>query len=95
MIGANRKPAPWQPRIAARPTAPRAVKTMTIDQLARARSIARAFPKPCAVSGRHGGVTFGAPRNAGKPPVTFDEAEFADMTDAQVIARLRDAWGVT
>lgn len=62
--------------------------------ISRARAIAAAYPGPCAVSGKHGKdcLAFGAPRNLGKPLVLIPTAEFAAMTDEEVLERLHSAW---
>jgi hypothetical protein len=60
-------------------------------RLPRAKRIAASLPQ-AAASTKHG-VSFGMARNLSKPVVTFAAEEFDALSDDEVTARLREAWG--
>lgn len=68
------------------------------DRLARARQIAASLPNAAATlkdrpGSPAGEVSFGMARNLGKPEVHFRAARFDELSDAEIVARLRAEWG--
>lgn len=69
------------------------------DRLSRARAIAASIPKAAAtIKDRPGSpageVSFGMARNLGKAEVHFRAARFDELSDAEIVARLRAEWGI-
>jgi predicted amidohydrolase len=68
-------------------------------RLIRARAIASQIPHAAVTlkdrpGSPLGEVSFGMARNLGKPEMHFRAARFDELTDDQILDRLRSAWGV-